>query len=45
MLGTIRSTFRAIFGRSRWERDLDEELRSHVEHRAADLIRAGQSPQ
>jgi predicted permease len=44
MLGPIRSTLRAIFGRSRWERDLDEELRSHVEHRAADLIRGGQSP-
>jgi predicted permease len=44
MLGPLRSTLRAIFGRSRWERDLDEELRSHVEHRAADLIRAGQSP-
>jgi predicted permease len=41
MLGPIRSTLRAMFGRSRWERDLDEELRSHIEHRAADLIRAG----
>jgi predicted permease len=43
MLGPIRSTLRAIFGRSRWERDLNEELRSHIEHRAADLIRAGKS--
>ena len=44
MLGPLRSTMRAIFGRGRWEGDLDEELRSHVEHRAADLIRAGQPP-
>jgi len=44
MLGPLRSTLRAIFGRTRWERDLDDELRSHLEHRAADLIRAGHSP-
>ena len=44
MLSGVRSTLRAIFGRRRWERDLDEELRSHIEHRAADLVRAGLAP-
>ncbi|MFZ0416090.1 MAG: ABC transporter permease [Candidatus Acidiferrales bacterium] len=32
---------RAIFGRSRTERDMDAELRFHIETRAEDLIRSG----
>jgi predicted permease len=39
----FRKTWRALTGRERWEDDLDEELRSHVEHRAADLARGGLS--
>lgn len=44
MLQSIRRTWRAIWRRSRWESDLEEELRGHVEHRAADLVRRGVDP-
>jgi predicted permease len=44
VLVSLRNTWRALRGRARWENDLDEELRSHVEHRAADLARGGVSP-
>ena len=43
MLG-LRKTWLALRGRERWETDLDDELRSHVEHRAADLARRGIAP-
>lgn len=37
------SRLRALFRRQEWEQDLDDELRLHVELRAADLTRAGLS--
>jgi len=40
----IRNTWRALRGRSRWEQDLDEELRLHVQLRADDLVRSGLAP-
>ena len=44
MLAPLRNTWRALRGRTRWENDLDSELRSHVEHRTADLARRGIAP-
>lgn len=41
MFDSLRSTLRALLGRGRWESELDDELRAHVEHRAADLTRSG----
>lgn len=41
MFPRLRIAWRALRRRSAWERDLEEELRSHVEHRAEDLARAG----
>jgi hypothetical protein len=43
MLRRIRNLFRALFGRGDWEQELDQELREHVELRAADLMRSGLS--
>jgi predicted permease len=37
----FRSWFDSIFRRRRSEREMDEELRSHVESRAEDLVRSG----
>ncbi len=37
------SRIRAILGRKKFEHDLDDELRLHIELRAADLIRSGHS--
>jgi putative ABC transport system permease protein len=37
------SRLRALLRRTKFEQDLDDELRLHIELRAADLIRAGQS--
>ncbi len=37
------SRIRALLGRARWEQDLDDELRLHIELRTQDLMRAGQS--
>jgi len=37
------SRLRALLGRKAWEQDLDDELRLHIELRAADLMRAGHS--
>ncbi|HVT60520.1 MAG TPA: ADOP family duplicated permease [Thermoanaerobaculia bacterium] len=37
----LRHTFRALRRRPDWEDDLEQELRSHVELRAAELARAG----
>jgi predicted permease len=44
VFASLRNTWRALRGRTRWENDLDEELRSHLVHRAADLARAGLVP-
>ena len=44
MLSRIRTTWRALRGRLNWERELDDELRLHVELRTADLIRSGVAP-
>ena len=37
----LRSLADSIFHRSRTEDDMDEELRSHIQHRADDLERSG----
>lgn len=37
------SRLRALLGRHKFEQDLDDELRLHIELRAADLMRAGQT--
>jgi predicted permease len=44
VFASLRNAWRALRGRARWENDLDEELRSHLEHRAADLARDGLAP-
>ena len=41
MLHRIRSLWRAAIGRDAFERDMDDELRFHLESRTADLIRRG----
>jgi predicted permease len=40
----VRAVWRALFHRRQWEHDLEDELRGHVELRAADLIRRGLTP-
>ena len=37
----ILRAFRRVARRSHWERDMDDELRFHIESRAADLTRRG----
>ena len=44
MFDAIRRTSRALLRRGDWEQGLDDELRSHLEHRAADLERRGMAP-
>jgi putative ABC transport system permease protein len=44
MLKKFLSFSRAAWGRSAFERDMDDELRFHVESRTADLIRRGIPP-
>ena len=44
MLARIRTTWRALTRRLTWERDLDEEIRLHMQLRAEDLTRAGLAP-
>src|SRR6266852_6301188 len=44
MLRRVLSFIRAAWGRSAFERDMDDELRFHVESRTADLVRRGLSP-
>jgi putative ABC transport system permease protein len=44
MLQAIRSLWRAAVRRGRFERDMDDELRFHVESRAADLVAHGVPP-
>jgi putative ABC transport system permease protein len=41
MWGRLISYFRAIVGRDRFEAEMDEELKSHIERYADDLERAG----
>jgi putative ABC transport system permease protein len=41
LLSTLRSLAESVFHRRAVERDMDEELRSHIQHRAADLERSG----
>ncbi len=41
MFARIRSMWRAVTRRTAWEQGLNEELRSHVECRTEDLMRAG----
>ena len=37
----ILRAFRRVARRSHWEQDMDDELRFHIESRAADLVRRG----
>jgi hypothetical protein len=41
LLSTLRSLAESVFHRRAVEREMDEELRSHIQHRAADLERSG----
>lgn len=41
LLALLRSVASAVFLRARFEKDADEELRTHVENRADDLERSG----
>jgi hypothetical protein len=43
-LKRLRLLWRALSGRSTLERDMDDELRFHMESRATDLARSGVSP-
>src|SRR5215813_7393575 len=43
ILSSLRSLASTLFHRSRVEDDMDEELRSHIQHRADDLERSGLS--
>ena len=43
-LSRCRSWLGSVVHRSRLEREMDEELRFHVERQAADLIRGGMAP-
>src|SRR5690348_1048721 len=43
LLSSLRSVSSTLFRRSRLERDMDEELRSHIAERADDLMRSGLS--
>jgi len=40
----LRSLAATLFRRPRLDSDMEEELRSHIQHRADDLIRSGLSP-
>jgi len=43
MPGSLRSVLRDLVGRSRFERDMTEELQFHLERRTADLVASGLS--
>lgn len=43
LLSTFRSLAESVFHRGAVEREIDEELRSHIQHRAEDLRRSGLS--
>ena len=45
MLPRFVNTLKALWRRSEWERDLQDELRLHIEQRAAHLVRSGLSSQ
>ena len=42
-MARLRSWTRALLRRSTLEREMDDELQSHLEHRAEDLLKAGHS--
>jgi putative ABC transport system permease protein len=44
MFARVRSLWRALFHRAQFERELDEEMRSHIESRADDLAQSGLPP-
>jgi putative ABC transport system permease protein len=44
MLPKLRSFARAAWGRASFEREMDDELRFHIETRTADLVRRGLAP-
>ena len=41
LLASLRSLASALFERTRINREMDDELRSHIQHRADDLERSG----
>jgi predicted permease len=43
-IARIKSWLGALLWRNRLEAEMDAELASHVEHRSADLVRAGKTP-
>jgi predicted permease len=45
MLSRLKTAMRALIGRSRVERELDEELRYHIEQQIEQNIKAGMSPE
>jgi hypothetical protein len=44
ILSRFRSWFQAVVHRSRWEEEMDDEVRFHIEQQAADLVRGGITP-
>jgi hypothetical protein len=44
MFARLRSLWQTFWNRSRFERDMDDEMRFHLETRTDDLIRSGLSP-
>ncbi len=45
MLSRLKTALRALLRRSQVERELDEELRSHIEQQTEQNIRLGMSPE
>jgi predicted permease len=43
LFDSLRSFASSLFHRNEIDRDMEEELRSHIEHRADDLVRSGMS--
>ena len=43
MLSHLRALWKGLWRRTDWERDLNDELRSHLEHRVDDLVSKGMS--
>jgi putative ABC transport system permease protein len=43
-MGKVRSLLRSLRGWRRLDAEMEEEFRSHVAHRAADLVEAGERP-
>ena len=41
MMARLRDSLRVLFGRARFEREMDEELRGHIEMMTADLVGRG----